>query len=88
MLIPSGIKTSPFSNASANRLSFNAVLYECALIVLIKSFLLGSEDKSFFLSKILIFFSLSIIFLTYIFMKKSMQINVVWCEYILSADFN
>lgn len=46
MLAPSGINASPLSKASAKAGSFNAVLYECALMVLISSLPSGNASSS------------------------------------------
>ena len=46
MLAPSGISASPFISASANSGSFSAVLYECALMVLMRSLPSGRRSSS------------------------------------------
>ncbi len=46
MLAPSGMSASPRSSASAKRGSFRAVLYECALTVLMSFFPCGTASSS------------------------------------------
>ena len=67
MLAPSGISASPPSNASANLLSSSAVLYECALIVLISSFPSGSAASSRFDSTSFRFFKRNSMIMIYSF---------------------
>ena len=67
MLAPSGISTSPFISASANSGSFSAVLYECALMVLMRSLTFGRRSSSWRLVIICMSFSFnSILFTIYI----------------------
>ena len=60
MLAPSGISTSPFIKASAKAASFNAVLYEWALIVFMSNLPPGKVFNDTLLSRIFKSFSLNI----------------------------